>query len=157
LWTLFWRVQDLCKIKLAKRAVQELLEKGCELELVYSDIEKMSVRVRTMNLVLLAEARTLHLQSLQQWKLLKQTGIFSMFNDLPTEHFFILLGPRWWEPQKTKPASMFKLAIDKFEKAIAATPDNSHLLRLFADALYIQATQNDVGNIFSSDFDIFIH
>jgi hypothetical protein len=40
---------------------------------VYPDIKKVSVRVRNMNMILLAEASTLHLQSVQQWS--KEQGM----------------------------------------------------------------------------------
>lgn len=47
---------------------------------VYPDIKKVSVRVRNMNMILLAEASTLHLQSVQQWSREQGKYPLSAFN-----------------------------------------------------------------------------
>jgi len=85
-------MKQLCGFDITERAQTELHRKGAAFELVrliqhatsfsegfrpteyprphmqvYPDIKKVNVRVRNMNMILLAEASTLHLQSVQQW------------------------------------------------------------------------------------------
>jgi hypothetical protein len=132
---LFARLQELCGFELTEKAQGELIKKGAAFELVYPDIRKVSARVRNMNVILLAEASTLHLQSVKQLKLqnvrLASEGEESGETNVP--HF---------KKADDKAERLFQLAMRKYEKAIEATPDNVEIMKKYGDALVMQAQLN---------------
>ena len=158
LWAMFSRVQDLCRLKFSKRIMREVLQHGAEIEFVSPDIIKMSARVKSMNMLLLAEAMVLHLQSISHWEVEKNKGnnndgLLSYclgMNPSP----FNLVQP-WWVRSDSKAQCLFKLAMEKFDEAIAVTPDNTGIMKEYGDAVCLQVKLTGISR--SPTDSIYLH
>jgi tetratricopeptide (TPR) repeat protein len=114
MYLLFKRVQQLTGVKLTDQAMKELKQNPNSFYLVSPDIEKMSVRVKHMNITSLAEANSLAIEALNQLE-----EAIRLTPGLPTPHH----------------ERLFRLAMNKFEQAIRSTPDNLVMLNHYADVL----------------------
>ncbi|KAL6050246.1 Clu domain-containing protein [Balamuthia mandrillaris] len=64
LYRLAKRIQAINGVRLARRALAQLKERPDSFELVYSDVKKLSVKVKSTNIMLVAEAVSLSAQAL---------------------------------------------------------------------------------------------
>ncbi|KAL6070346.1 Clu domain-containing protein [Balamuthia mandrillaris] len=64
LYRLAKRIQAISGVRLARRALAQLKERPDSFELVYSDVKKLSVKVKSTNIMLVAEAVSLSAQAL---------------------------------------------------------------------------------------------
>lgn len=104
---LFTRMRQLTNVKLSRYAVAEFNANVDGFKLVIADILGLHVKVKKMNTISLAEGNALAIQGMEA---LSTTG---------SRHHDRLL----------------RLAMTKFDSAIQATPDNTHMLNHYADIL----------------------
>jgi len=106
---LFRRIQHLTGIRLTRQVQNELKTNPRSVKLVIPDIKKVSVTVKRMNIISLAEGTALAIQAMDAMDEMSES---SSHHD-----------------------RLFRLAMSKFEQAIRSTPDNTSMLCQYAQVL----------------------
>jgi hypothetical protein len=110
---LFERIQVLTGTRMSRFALRELQKNPKSFKVVISDVKRMDVVVKHMNVASLAEGNLLSMQAAQ---LLNQAASLDC-----SERLFVM-------------------AMTKFDRAIRATPDSVSVLSTYADVLEKRAT-----------------
>eukprot|EP01113_Clastostelium_recurvatum_P028334 TRINITY_DN3429_c0_g1_i2.p1 TRINITY_DN3429_c0_g1~~TRINITY_DN3429_c0_g1_i2.p1 ORF type:complete len:2680 (+),score=686.41 TRINITY_DN3429_c0_g1_i2:120-8159(+) len=124
MFLLFKRIQAMTGIAMTEQSMMELRSDPTEFKMVVPDITNMDVQVKHMNLVSLFEGNALALQCLHL-----TTNAGHVQRTLSSNSSSNTEGTTRGSQR------LFRLATDKFEDAIRATPDNIAILNNYADVL----------------------